>query len=121
MIAWPFGIHELQRQPPYTTLSSIHPDRLRVKRRYAPRRYLKAAIDAAARIRSHEVATEAGKTWPIATGGKRNMPNFSHGTAGVAYFLATLYEQTREKEFLDAAVLGGRYLTSVADAATRRG
>ena len=87
----------------------------------APRRYLKAAVDAAAWIKSHEVATEAGKTWPIATGSKRNMPNFSHGTAGVAYFLATLYQQTREKEFLDAAVLGGRYLTSVADAATRRG
>jgi lantibiotic modifying enzyme len=43
------------------------------------------------------------------------LPNFSHGAAGVAYFLATLYQQTREKEFLDAALAGARYLTSIAD------
>lgn len=42
------------------------------------------------------------------------MPNFSHGTAGVAYFLATLYRETKRKEFLDAAVAGAKYLQSVA-------
>jgi lantibiotic modifying enzyme len=42
------------------------------------------------------------------------MPNFSHGTAGIAYFLATLYRETKKKEFLDAAIAGARYLQSVA-------
>jgi lantibiotic modifying enzyme len=45
----------------------------------------------------------------------RLMPNFSHGTAGVAYFLATLYQETRQKKFLDAALGGARYLLSIAN------
>jgi lantibiotic modifying enzyme len=44
----------------------------------------------------------------------RNMPNFSHGTAGVAYFLATLASETRDKSFADAAVRGAKYLESIA-------
>ena len=42
------------------------------------------------------------------------MPNFSHGTAGVAYFLATLYEQTKCRPFLNAAKSGAKYLQAVA-------
>jgi lantibiotic modifying enzyme len=42
------------------------------------------------------------------------MPNFSHGTAGIAYFLATLYMETKEQIFLDAALLGAEYLKSIA-------
>jgi lantibiotic modifying enzyme len=44
----------------------------------------------------------------------RLMPNFSHGTAGISYFLATLYRETRTREFLDAALAGAKYLQSVA-------
>ncbi|HSS48891.1 MAG TPA: lanthionine synthetase LanC family protein [Thermoanaerobaculia bacterium] len=44
----------------------------------------------------------------------RLMPNFSHGTSGVAYFLATLHQETGRKEFLDAALAGARYLQSIA-------
>jgi lantibiotic modifying enzyme len=43
------------------------------------------------------------------------LPNFSHGAAGVAYFLATLYRDTHQEEFLDAALAGARYLTSISD------
>jgi lantibiotic modifying enzyme len=43
------------------------------------------------------------------------MPNFSHGTAGVAYFLASLYAETKKKEFLDAALAGASYLKSIAN------
>ena len=56
-----------------------------------------------------------GMKWAMNETFPRLMPNFSHGTAGVAYFLASLYRQTREKAFLDAAVAGGTYLRSVAD------
>ena len=55
-----------------------------------------------------------GLKWPMAEEYARLMPNFSHGTAGVAYFLASLYEATGEREFLDAAILGARYLQAVA-------
>ena len=49
----------------------------------------------------------------------RMMPNFSHGTAGIAYFLARLNEETKEKAFLDSAVSGARYLQAIAATAGR--
>jgi lantibiotic modifying enzyme len=55
-----------------------------------------------------------GLKWAMNRDFPRLMPNFSHGTAGVAYFLATLYGETRDKEFLDAALSGTRYLQAVA-------
>jgi lantibiotic modifying enzyme len=59
--------------------------------------------------------TEAGGTrWPMSPGMARMMPNFSHGTAGIAYFLARLHEETKEKAFLDSAVSGARYLQAIA-------
>lgn len=53
-------------------------------------------------------------SWSADTKRLSLMPNFSHGTAGIAYFLATLYRETKRKEFLDAAIAGARYLQSVA-------
>ena len=53
--------------------------------------------------------------WMMDSKFPREMPNFSHGTAGVAYFLATLYQKTHDHKFLDAALAGARYLTSIAD------
>lgn len=58
---------------------------------------------------------EGGLSWFLAPDSPRRMPNFSHGTAGVAYFLARLYEATRDDRFLDAALAGARYLQAVAD------
>ena len=40
----------------------------------------------------------------------KNLPNFSHGTAGIAYFLARLYQVTGKQRFLDAALSGANYL-----------
>lgn len=54
-----------------------------------------------------------GLSWPYKKGYQRIMPNFAHGTAGVAYFMARLYEETREKEFLKAALWGGNRLLSI--------
>ncbi|MGB6484106.1 MAG: lanthionine synthetase LanC family protein [Candidatus Acidiferrales bacterium] len=78
---------------------------------------------------ARQVAIEAGKhlielgkptgddgtRWLMDPTFPREMPNFSHGTAGVAYFLATLYQVTKQKEFLDAALKGAHYLISIAD------
>jgi lantibiotic modifying enzyme len=44
----------------------------------------------------------------------RLYPNFSHGTAGVAFFLARLSEATGRKPYLDAALAGAKYLLSIA-------
>jgi lantibiotic modifying enzyme len=55
-----------------------------------------------------------GTRWLMFPGDKVELPNFSHGTAGVAYALARLYEVTRERRFLDAAIAGASYLVSIA-------
>jgi lantibiotic modifying enzyme len=55
-----------------------------------------------------------GLKWAMDPSFPRLMPNFSHGTAGIAYFLAALYKETKIRGFLDAALAGARYLLSVA-------
>ena len=55
-----------------------------------------------------------GLKWAMTPTFRRLMPNFSHGTAGIAYFLATLYQETKDKEFLNAALAGAKYLQAVA-------
>ncbi len=55
-----------------------------------------------------------GTMWYPSATVRRNYPNFSHGTSGVSYFLATLHQQTREPAFLDGALAGVRYLDAVA-------
>ncbi len=57
-----------------------------------------------------------GLKWAMNPTFARLMPNFSHGTAGVAYFLATIHHETRRPEFLEAALGGARYLLSIARA-----
>jgi len=56
-----------------------------------------------------------GRSWRMDPGFPRVMPNFSHGTAGVAWFLARLHEATGEAAFLDAARDGADHLLSIAD------
>ncbi|MEP6513723.1 MAG: lanthionine synthetase LanC family protein [Parafilimonas sp.] len=59
------------------------------------------------------IADSAGFAWKINDDMKIELPNFSHGTAGVSYFLSKLFETTKEKKFLDAALAGGHYLQSI--------
>jgi lantibiotic modifying enzyme len=54
-----------------------------------------------------------GRTWLISPQMPRNYPNFSHGTAGVSYFLATLSAKSAVKGHLDAALAGERWLRSI--------
>ena len=44
----------------------------------------------------------------------RELPNFSHGTAGVAYALATLSRNGGDRRHLDAALDGAEHLTALA-------
>jgi len=78
------------------------------------------AIDLAAAagrrlIEQGQAQAPDGLKWMMDKTFPNEMPNFSHGTAGVAYFLATLYQETHDRTFLDAALAGARYLLSVAD------
>jgi lantibiotic modifying enzyme len=76
--------------------------------------YLRLAFLGGKRLVELGQPEHGGLKWCYQVGGKRWMPNFSHGTAGIGYFLATLYRWARAQEFLDAALAGGRYLKAVA-------
>jgi hypothetical protein len=76
---------------------------------------LELAARAGRRLVEQGIRESGGLKWRMASSYDRLMPNFSHGTAGVSYFLATLYLATKRQEFLDAALAGARYLKSVAD------
>ena len=55
-----------------------------------------------------------GRKWPMDGTSAQLLPNFSHGTAGVAYFLATLYQATKDRAFLEGALAGAAYLKAIA-------
>jgi lantibiotic modifying enzyme len=57
---------------------------------------------------------KGGLKWAMDPGFPRLMPNFSHGTAGIAYFLAALYKEAHDKRFLEASLAGAKYLLAIA-------
>jgi lantibiotic modifying enzyme len=56
-----------------------------------------------------------GLKWPVAPDFPNLYPNFSHGTAGVSYTLATLHGVTKEPLFLERALQGAKYLDAVTN------
>lgn len=75
---------------------------------------LELATEAGYRLIELGVPEKDGLKWNMNPDYPRNMPNFSHGTAGISYFLASLYAETKKKEFLDAALAGSNYLIDIA-------
>ncbi len=73
------------------------------------------AVRAGLRLIELGIPEKGGLKWRMDPTFPRLMPNFSHGTAGVAYFLATLHQETGHQEFLDAALAGARYLQAIAN------
>ncbi len=85
---------------------------------YADRHAHDAATDTAIRAADH-LATlgmrEAdGLKWRMMPSFERTMPNFSHGTAGVATFLAAARKAGGDAGLLDAAIAGARYLEAIS-------
>jgi lantibiotic modifying enzyme len=72
------------------------------------------AVRAGDRLLELGIPEKDGLKWQMNPAFARLMPNFSHGTAGIAYFLATLHKATREPRFLEGAVAGARYLQAIA-------
>jgi lantibiotic modifying enzyme len=60
------------------------------------------------------IPEHGGRKWAMNPTFARRMPNFSHGTAGVAYFLATVAERTGDSALRETAVTGAAYLRNVA-------
>lgn len=76
---------------------------------------LDLAARAGRRLLEVSESAEGGRRWRMNPMFPRIMPNFSHGTAGVACFLARLHQATGERAFLDAAVDGAKHLIAIAD------
>ena len=76
---------------------------------------LDLASGAGRSLLSRAIDADTGLTWRMTPDYERLMPNFSHGTAGIAFFLARLHEATGEGEFLDGAWQGVEHLRAVAD------
>jgi lantibiotic modifying enzyme len=72
------------------------------------------AVQAGIDLLARSIPAAQGRYWLHEIAAEKQYPNFSHGTAGVAYFLLKLYEQTGETRFLDAAIEGAKYLSSIA-------
>ena len=82
---------------------------------YAARRMdhpdaLDLAVRAGRELVAQRIAEADGAKWAMHAAFPRLMPNFSHGTAGVAYFLTELYRATNDSTFLDTALEGAAYL-----------
>lgn len=61
---------------------------------------------------AHSISEHNGLTWK--RGPNFILPNFSHGAAGIGYFLISLYEETQEVRFLEAALKAAKYLNAIA-------
>src|SRR5258708_20233271 len=70
---------------------------------------VQAGIDLLAR----SVPAAQGRYWLHEITAQKQYPNFSHGTAGIAYFLLKLYQRSGETRFLDAAIDGPKYFNSI--------
>ena len=74
---------------------------------------LELAVKAARRAAKLGVAEQGGLKWAMNPTFARRMPNFSHGTAGVSYFLATVGERVKDNHLIDVAAQGAKYLRRV--------
>lgn len=82
------------------------------------RQGLPLAVQTGHGLIDHALPAEGGNRWYMDTAMvKRNyyMPNFSHGTAGVGYFLAKLYVETGRQEFLDGALNAANHLKTISN------
>lgn len=87
---------------------------LRAARAFDDPSLIAVATHAARRLLEVAQPSHGGLKWSISPTVPSLYPNFSHGAAGVGYFLATLHQATGEPTFLDGALAAARYLDAVA-------
>lgn len=66
------------------------------------------------RLLARAIPDRGGRKWPMNGAYAQRLPNFSHGTAGVAYFLASLYQAAEDPACLEGALAGAAYLQAIA-------
>lgn len=88
---------------------------LYARRLWNDTRALELARQAGLRLVQLGIPAQGGLRWEMNAGFPRYMPNFSHGTSGVGYFLTELYRATGERQFLDAALAGARHVVAIAN------
>lgn len=76
---------------------------------------LRLALEAGRRLVQLGEDAPGGTRWTMNPTFPRYMPNFSHGTAGVAAYLAALSGFVDERDFLDAAESGASHLVRIAN------
>ncbi len=82
------------------------------------RQGLPLAVQTGYGLIDHALPAAGGNKWYMDTAMVRRkyyMPNFSHGTAGVGYFLARLYQETGRQEFLDGALNAANHLKTISN------
>jgi len=74
------------------------------------------AVKTADRLLELAVDTKDGLNWMMMVDMPFpfTSPNFAHGGAGVGYFLADLYQETKKQAYLDAAISTAEYMKSRA-------
>lgn len=75
---------------------------------------MKIAIKIGNALMDSAIREERGMHWRFRKGAPIVLPNFSHGTAGIGYFFASLYEKTGDTTYKNVAVEAARYLFSIA-------
>ncbi len=85
---------------------------LYVSSQTAQTEYLIGATHVGDALLAHSLSEHDGLTWK--RGSRFILPNFSHGAAGIGYFLASLYQQTGEVRFLEASLKVAKYLDAIA-------
>ncbi len=75
------------------------------------------ATSAGRRLLEVAEAAEGGRRWQLMPDipWPFDAPNFAHGTAGVAYCMARLYECTGDAGFLEAALAGAGHVQAMAE------
>jgi lantibiotic modifying enzyme len=87
---------------------------LDLHRRFGDRSCAELARAAAERLVELGQPDSDGVRWMPSPQVDREYPNFSHGTAGVSFFLATAYGATHEPAFIGTALRGATYLKRIA-------
>lgn len=88
---------------------------LHASRTFGDKECLKLAAQAGQRLVELGIEDRGALKWAMSPKVQRFMPNFSHGTAGVCYFLASLFRETKNPLFIETAIAGTNYLQVVAD------
>lgn len=84
-------------------------------REFGKLEFIKVARRAGEDLIGSAESMRVGRRWHRWSDRQLDLPNFSHGTAGVAYFLAALHQADGGDRFRAAAESGAEYLMNVAD------